>query len=302
MPAAPSPWRAPASDIWGTSDQFRFVYQPIDGDGEVVARVASVLNTDVWAKGGVMIREDLTANAPNAMALVSAGQGFTFQRRVTRGDASTFNGGFGGMAPQWVRLVRSGTTISGYYSPTGTNWIWMGSESIPMPTRVYVGLAVTSHNTALINNVTLTNVTVTGGSPSPPPPKYLDALPHVRKRGHPGHHHGREFWRHARDEHGAIQRDRRNADELERHQHRRARAERRDDRQRRGDRRRRGQQRGALSNHRPVRIAGALEFARHRRARARRQRHLRGWHLLRGGRRRRHLGHQRSVSLRLSAD
>ncbi len=40
---------------------------------EVVARVGSVLNTDVWAKAGVMIREDLTANAPNAMARVTPG-------------------------------------------------------------------------------------------------------------------------------------------------------------------------------------------------------------------------------------
>ncbi len=127
MPAGTFSVAGAGADIWGTSDQFRFVYQPIDGDGEVVARVASVLNTDVWAKAGVMIREDLTANAPNAMALVSAGQGFKFQRRVTRGDQSTVDGGFGGMAPQWVRLVRSGTTISGYYSPTGTNWMLMGS-------------------------------------------------------------------------------------------------------------------------------------------------------------------------------
>ena len=50
-------------DIWGTSDQFRFVYQQLTGNGEIIARVTSLTNTDPWAKAGVMVREDLTANA-----------------------------------------------------------------------------------------------------------------------------------------------------------------------------------------------------------------------------------------------
>ena len=44
-------------DIWDVADQFRFVYQPLDGDGEIVARVESLQATDVWAKAGVMMRE-----------------------------------------------------------------------------------------------------------------------------------------------------------------------------------------------------------------------------------------------------
>ena len=42
----------------------------LNGDGSIVARVDSLQNTDPWAKAGVMIREDLTGNAPNAMAPV----------------------------------------------------------------------------------------------------------------------------------------------------------------------------------------------------------------------------------------
>ena len=48
------------------NDQFHFVYQTLAGDGEIVARVASLQNTDPWAKAAVMIREDLTDNAPYA--------------------------------------------------------------------------------------------------------------------------------------------------------------------------------------------------------------------------------------------
>ena len=32
-------------DIWGSADQFNFVYQPVTGDVEIVARVASIANT-----------------------------------------------------------------------------------------------------------------------------------------------------------------------------------------------------------------------------------------------------------------
>src|ERR1700674_1375688 len=41
-------------DIWDHSDQFQFVYQTLVGDGEIVTRVDSLLNTNTMAKAGVM--------------------------------------------------------------------------------------------------------------------------------------------------------------------------------------------------------------------------------------------------------
>ena len=43
------------ADIWGTADAFRYVYQPLAGDGTIVARVASVQSTNAWVKAGVMM-------------------------------------------------------------------------------------------------------------------------------------------------------------------------------------------------------------------------------------------------------
>ena len=84
-------------DIWDRTDQFRFVYQAIDGDAEIVARVDSLQNTDAWAKAGVMIREDLTGNAPNALASVTAANGISFQQRGTRGNMTrVYTRGTGG--------------------------------------------------------------------------------------------------------------------------------------------------------------------------------------------------------------
>jgi regulation of enolase protein 1 (concanavalin A-like superfamily) len=149
-------------DIWNTSDQFQFVYQTLNGDGQIVALVDSLQNTNPWAKAGVMIRQDLTGGAANVMAAVTAGNGMTFQQRVTEGGASTYNNaGFSGVAPYWVQLVRSGNTFTGYYSASGTGWILMGTTTIPMASQVYIGLAVTSHNPALTANATFSNVTIT---------------------------------------------------------------------------------------------------------------------------------------------
>jgi hypothetical protein len=114
-----------------------------------------------------MIRADLTAGAPHAMAQVTAGNGMVFQDRVTPGGtcASTNPASiFPGVAPFWVRLVRSGNTFTGYYSATGTAWTLMGSTSVPMASTVYVGLAVTSHNASVVTSATFSNVTVTAGS------------------------------------------------------------------------------------------------------------------------------------------
>jgi regulation of enolase protein 1 (concanavalin A-like superfamily) len=132
-------------DIWGTADAFRFVYQPVAGDVEIVARVTSIEHTHRWSKAGVMIRANLTAGAPHAFMLVSGSSGTAFQRRRTSGGLSTHTGGPAVAAPYWVRLVRRGATLSGYVSANGQSWTAIGSESIPVGETAYVGLAVTSH-------------------------------------------------------------------------------------------------------------------------------------------------------------
>jgi regulation of enolase protein 1 (concanavalin A-like superfamily) len=137
-------------DIWGTADAFGFGYQTLSGDGQITARVASVQNTNAWAKAGVMIRETLAANSANAMMQVTPGNGANFQRRLTTGASSVLTGPKTAKAPYWVRLVRKGNTFSGYASADGVTWTLVGSDTINMASSVYVGLAVTSHNSAAL--------------------------------------------------------------------------------------------------------------------------------------------------------
>src|SRR5262249_6304895 len=48
--------RGAGADVWGSADAFQFVSQPLAGDGQIIARVASLQNTSAFAKAGVMIR------------------------------------------------------------------------------------------------------------------------------------------------------------------------------------------------------------------------------------------------------
>ena len=64
--------RGAGADIWGSADAFHYAYKALNGDGEIVARVVSVTNVDVWTKVGVMIRDGLTAGAAHACCCSSA--------------------------------------------------------------------------------------------------------------------------------------------------------------------------------------------------------------------------------------
>jgi regulation of enolase protein 1 (concanavalin A-like superfamily) len=175
--------RAGGTDIWDSSDQFHYAWAQMTGDVDVVARVASLEESDVWAKAGLMIRESLAANSRHAMAMTSADRGHAFQRRIDTGGWSEHTPAGDGTAPTWLRLVRSGSLFRAYRSADGSNWTMMGSDAIPMGTTVYVGIAVTSHNAsrptvAVVDNLRVgTGATDAGGIPTPDPVPVPDPVP-----------------------------------------------------------------------------------------------------------------------------
>jgi regulation of enolase protein 1 (concanavalin A-like superfamily) len=152
--------RGAGADVWGTADAFQYVYQPLSGDGAIVARVASVQYVAAWTKVGVMIRNTLSPSSAHAFMLVSAGKGIAFQRRGVDGGTSVHTSGGPGVAPQWVRLSRAGQTITAAFSPDGTTWTTIGQETFAMAATVYVGLAVSSHDATQPAQATFDSVLV----------------------------------------------------------------------------------------------------------------------------------------------
>ena len=95
-----------------------------------------------------MIRASLSDSAAHAFMLVSAGNGYAFQRRSIDGGWSEHTAGGVGTAPGWIRLVRRGDTFTAYRSGDGVNWTYVGTDTIVMPADVFVGIAVSSHTAA----------------------------------------------------------------------------------------------------------------------------------------------------------
>ena len=145
------------ADIWGTSDQFNYVSQPLTGDGSIVARVTSQSDTDPWAKAGVMIKQSTTSGSSYALLGVTPGNGITFQygfNASTSGGSYTFPNG-------WLKLTRTGSTITAFSSADGSTWTPVGATTISLTDPVTIGLFNCAHNASALNTATFDNVSVT---------------------------------------------------------------------------------------------------------------------------------------------
>jgi len=148
------------ADIWGTADAFCFFDRPWTGDGTLTVHVASVENTDPWAKAGVMFRETHDAGSKHVMAIVSPERGIAMQYRAATGGPSANAGVRAGTAPEWLRLVRSGDTFASYSSEDGATWQTLGTITVSMNATLFVGLPVTSHNAAAFTTAVFDNLSI----------------------------------------------------------------------------------------------------------------------------------------------
>ncbi len=153
------------TDIWGTADSFRFVHQPLDGNGELVARIAALQNTDPWAKASVMFREDLTAGSKNVTVNLTPSNGINLQWRSAASGSTSISSNASGTVPYWIKLVRDGNAFSAYRSTDGSAWTLVASQTVSMTSAAYVGLAVTSHNNAVLSTARFTGVSTTNNHP-----------------------------------------------------------------------------------------------------------------------------------------
>jgi len=163
-------------DIASTADGFRFFYQPISGDVEIIARVTSQENTHGWAKAGIMIRESIdVADGTSRFVdvVLTPENSVRFQaRKETAVRFDHFNTKVNNIVKnRWLRLLRRGTAFDAFESGGKKGlWQFLGTVDAPnIPTNTYVGLAVSAHNRGLndtddiIGNATFENIKVYNG-------------------------------------------------------------------------------------------------------------------------------------------
>jgi len=154
------------NDIWNQADEFHFVHQPITGDITITAQVQSLTDTNEWAKAGVMIRQSTAADSTHAMCVQTVDKGVFFQRRTSTGSSSSSIDTSGKAAPSWVRMQRSGSTLTASTSEDGSTWTVIGSVDIAMSDPIEIGLCVTAHNDGALCEAVFTDVVVDGSGTS----------------------------------------------------------------------------------------------------------------------------------------
>jgi len=156
-------------DIWDTADDFRFAGKTLAGNGSAVVKVQSLTNTNAWAKAGVMIRQSLDADSPFVYMVLSYSNGVSLGWRPLASATCSSVNQAGIPAPQWVKLTRTGDVFTAQYSADGKTWTdvktadgAVASATVAMAGPVYVGLCVTSHNSAAATTAVMSDVALAG--------------------------------------------------------------------------------------------------------------------------------------------
>jgi RHS repeat-associated protein len=167
----------PGNILGGTTDGFHFVYQPLNGDGTLVARITSISGNS--AKVGLMVRETVDPSATNEFIYYyNNGQQIVLDRRTSPGASRTQTGNSiqNIPLPYWLKISRSGNSVSAYASSDGVNWSQVGwSQALSMAQSVYVGLAVSSSDPSLLATATFDGVSLS--TPTAPAPAIASVSP-----------------------------------------------------------------------------------------------------------------------------
>lgn len=164
----PAPPTGPGGEP--VTDNFYFVHQPLTGDGTITVRIASLTGlipnaspgnpqaaarpgVQPWAKAGLIIKANIiTQGSPYAAIMVTGGHGVRWQYDYTH-DSAGISGTVSAASPRWLRLTRTGDTITGYDSSDGTHWTKVGSARLAgLPTTVPAGLFTASPDNVQFSN------------------------------------------------------------------------------------------------------------------------------------------------------
>jgi ABC-type transport system involved in multi-copper enzyme maturation permease subunit len=146
-------------------DTYAFASRTLTGDGTITVRIGALTglqqgggnghSTSIqdmagapaavqpWAKAGLILTASNQPGAAYAAVVLTGAHGVRMQYDYTHDTAGP------GASARWLRLTRSGTTLTGYASNDGAHWTRVGSTTIAgLPRTVQAGLFVTSPPTA----------------------------------------------------------------------------------------------------------------------------------------------------------
>lgn len=161
----PTPPIGPGGEA--VTDTYYFLYRTLTGNGSITVRVsrlrgrvqggngnsASVADLagqsgplQPWAKAGLILAASTRPGAGYAAVMLTGDHGVRMQSDYTQDAAGPAASAH---SARWLRLVRSGATVTGYESANGRTWTTVGVAHLArLPQSIRAGLFVTSPQTA----------------------------------------------------------------------------------------------------------------------------------------------------------
>jgi ABC-type transport system involved in multi-copper enzyme maturation permease subunit len=97
-----------------------------------------------WSKAGIIIKASTRAGSAYAAMMITGTHGVRMQWDFTH-DVAGLAGTASAASPRWLRLTRSGHTITGYDSADGTHWTKVGTATLAgLPSTTQSGLFAAS--------------------------------------------------------------------------------------------------------------------------------------------------------------
>lgn len=166
----PCPTDPTAADGSMVSDTFWFLHRDLGRNGSITVRMTSMNGTITypppdhdqivsglvpWAKAGIIVKDGTRQGSTYAALMMTGSHGVRMQYDY-RHDIAGGEGDVSATSPRWLRLARSGDTVTGYESTDGKRWSTVGTAKLHgLPETVQVGLFATSPGDLTLRRVAL---------------------------------------------------------------------------------------------------------------------------------------------------
>jgi pimeloyl-ACP methyl ester carboxylesterase len=121
-----------------------FVYQPLAGDGSIVAKVQLAASSSSTAKGGVMLRQNNEATSPFVFVYVQNSKVLVDYLDAATNQVVTLEGGLLSAATEakYLKLERKGDSVHVYESGDGVTWRQITVITMLLTNPINIGLVI----------------------------------------------------------------------------------------------------------------------------------------------------------------
>jgi hypothetical protein len=165
-------------DLYSDADAYSTIYQQgaVGSSATITTEVASQQDMTGFAKAGIIVRDEMTGSGSTPEGVIlfeSPSGGIQLEWDSNSGtyinSVTPPNGSNPELLPVWLELVRNGASYTGYYSFDGTDWLTVGTATVPGQASTQdAGMFLTSHAAGSPGQAVFNGFSVTAGDTAPP--------------------------------------------------------------------------------------------------------------------------------------